>query len=111
MEVDISRNSNDLFRYCVRLQSDGWTYQGYVSDIAIFVLKRDVKLQLTNYRPSSMVCRSVTVVSPVKTAKPIEMSFGLWARVGSKNHVLDAVHIPRGKGQFLGEKRCAKRLN
>ena len=24
-----------------------------------------------------------------KTAEPIEMSFGLWIRVGSRNHVLD----------------------
>jgi len=41
------------------------------------------------YRPSSVVCRSVTVVIPVKMAEPIEMLFGLWARVGPRNHVLD----------------------
>jgi len=29
------------------------------------------------YRPSSVVCRSVTLVSPAKTAEPIEMPFGL----------------------------------
>jgi len=49
-----------------------------------------------------VVCRSVTVVSPAKTAEPIEMPFGLWARVGPRNHVLDGVHMPHGKGQFLG---------
>jgi len=41
------------------------------------------------YRPSSVVCRSVTPVSPAKTAKPIEMPFGLWAWMGPRNHVLD----------------------
>jgi len=30
------------------------------------------------YRPSSVVCRSVTIVSPAKTAEPIEMPFGMW---------------------------------
>ena len=35
------------------------------------------------------VCRSVTVVSPAKAAEPIEMPFGLWARMGRMNHVLD----------------------
>jgi len=36
------------------------------------------------------VCRlSVTLVSPAKTAEPIEMPFRLWARMGCKNHVLD----------------------
>jgi len=29
------------------------------------------------YRPSSVVCLSVTLVSPAKTAEPIEMPFGL----------------------------------
>jgi len=45
------------------------------------------------YRPSSVVCRSVclsvTLVSPAKTAEPIEMPFGLWARIGPRNHVLN----------------------
>jgi len=35
------------------------------------------------------VCRSVALVSPAKTAEPIEMPFGLWARIGLRNHVLD----------------------
>jgi len=29
------------------------------------------------------------VVSYAKTAQPIEMPFGLWARMGQRNHVLD----------------------
>jgi len=56
------------------------------------------------YRPSSMVylsvCLSVTVVSPAKTAEPIEMPFGLRNRVGPRNHVLHGVQIPHGQGQF-----------
>jgi len=34
---------------------------------------------------------SVTVMSgmsPAKTAEPMEMQFGLWTRMGSRNHVL-----------------------
>jgi len=34
------------------------------------------------------VCRSVTVVSPVKTAEPIKMLFGLKTQVDGGNHVL-----------------------
>jgi len=45
------------------------------------------------YRQSSVVCLSVclsvTIVSPAKTAEPIEMPFGIWIRVGSRKHVLD----------------------
>jgi len=46
------------------------------------------------YRPSSMVCRSVTLVIPAKVAEAMEMSFGLWARMGPRNHVLDGGQIP-----------------
>jgi len=49
------------------------------------------------------VSRSVTVVSPAKTAQSIEMPFGLRTRVGPRNHVLDGVHIhPMGMGNFKG---------
>jgi len=41
------------------------------------------------YRPSSVVCRSVTLVSHAKTAEPVEMPFGLRTRVGPRNHALD----------------------
>jgi len=37
-------------------------------------------------------------------AEPIVMSFGLRTRVGPRNHVLDGVQIPHGKGQFYGGK-------
>jgi len=51
------------------------------------------------YRPSSMVCqlvsRSVTLVSPAETAKPVEMLFGLRTLIGQ---------ISRGQGQFEEER-------
>jgi len=37
-------------------------------------------------------------------AEPIEMPFGLRTRVGPRNHVLDGVQIPIGRGNF-GEKK------
>jgi len=47
---------------------------------------------------------SVRVVSPAKTAQPIEMPFGLRTRVGPGNHVLDGrPYCTRGKNNFEGE--------
>ena len=48
------------------------------------------------------VCLSVAIISPAKTAEPIEMPFGLWTRVGQRNYILDGVRIIiiHGKGQF-----------
>ena len=43
---------------------------------------------------------SATLVSPAKTAAPIEVPFGLRTRVGPGNHVLDGICILHGKGQF-----------
>ena len=43
------------------------------------------------YRWSSVVCLSVTIVSPAKMAEPIKMMFGLWTRVDQRNHALDGV--------------------
>jgi len=40
-----------------------------------------------------------------KTAEPIEMPFGLLARMGPGNHVLDGVQIPMGRGNFGGKGR------
>jgi len=39
------------------------------------------------------VSLSVTIVSPTKTAEPIEMPFVMWSRVGHRKHVLDGLHI------------------
>ena len=57
------------------------------------------------YRPSSTVCRSVTVVSPTKMTSPIEMPFGLGTRMGPRNHVLVewmscVPDPPMGRGKF-----------
>jgi len=41
------------------------------------------------YLLSSMVCRSVTLVSSAKMAEPIEMPLGVRTLVGPGNHVLD----------------------
>jgi len=60
------------------------------------------------YRPSSVVCRSVglsvTLVSPAKTAAPIELPFGLKTWVDPGNHALDGGPDPPWKGaNFWGE--------
>ena len=49
--------------------------------------------------------RSVTLVSPAKTAEPIEVPLGLRTWVGPGHHVLDGVQIPHGNGQFWGGKQ------
>jgi len=55
------------------------------------------------YQPSSVhVCRSDTLVSPTKTAEPIEMPFGLRTRVGPGNVYQMGVEIPMGTGNFEG---------
>jgi len=46
------------------------------------------------YRPSSMVCLSVIVVNPAKTAEPIKMPFWLSTRLGPRNHILDGSPDP-----------------
>ena len=50
------------------------------------------------------VCLSVTLVSPAKTAEPIEMPFGLRTWVIPRDHVLDGgSDPPMGRGKLLGE--------
>jgi len=49
------------------------------------------------YRPSSVICRSVTVVSP-KTAERIEMAFVLWAGMGPRNRVRRESRSPVARG-------------
>ena len=65
------------------------------------------------YRPSSVVCQSAGLSVGLsryselcKTPEPIEIPFGLWARVDPRNHVLDGGPcMTHGKGQFLGERK------
>jgi len=52
------------------------------------------------------VCLPVTIVNPAKKAEPIEMPFGIWTRVCSRNHVLDEVHISACDGAILRAKRA-----
>ena len=40
------------------------------------------------------------LVSSAKKAEPIEMAFALRTSVGPRNHVLEGIQIPHGKGQF-----------
>jgi len=48
---------------------------------------------------------SVTLVSPAKTAEPIEMPFELWTRVGPCIHVSDGdPNLLMGMGNFEGRK-------
>jgi len=53
------------------------------------------------YRLSSMVCQSLTLVSPAETAEPIEMAFGLRTEVVPGNHVLDGGPNPPWEGAIL----------
>ena len=49
--------------------------------------------------------RSVMIMSPAKTAEPIEMLFRLWTQVGQSNHVLDGGPDPPYEGgNFEGER-------
>jgi len=52
-------------------------------------------------QPSSVVCLSVTLVSPAKTAAPIKMPFGLRTPVGPRNHVLHGGPDPQWEGAIL----------
>jgi len=59
-------------------------------------------------RVACSVCLPVTVLSPAKVAQLIEMQVGLWAQVGSRNHVLDGVQIPSWEGAILRGERAAR---
>ena len=52
------------------------------------------------YRPSSVVCLSVTV-GPAKMAEPIEMPFELRTLVGPRNHVIDGGPVLLWEGAIL----------
>ena len=49
----------------------------------------------------------VTIVSPAKTAEPIEMPFETWTQVGPKNHVLDGGPGPPREGTISRGKMAA----
>jgi len=54
------------------------------------------------YRVAWSVSLSTTIVSPAKTAEPIEVPFGLWTRFCQRNHVLDGVACRMRRGNFEG---------
>jgi len=54
-----------------------------------------------SYRPSSVVCQSVTLVIPAKTAAPIELPSGLRTWVGPGNRVLDGAPDPPLEGAIF----------
>jgi len=49
-------------------------------------------------------------VSCANTAEPVEMLFQLLAPIGPRNHVLDEVQIPMGKGNFEGKRAAYCRV-
>ena len=53
------------------------------------------------YQSSSVVCRSVTLVSPAETSEPNEMPFGLRTQVGPGNHLLDGGPDPPWEGAIM----------
>jgi len=42
------------------------------------------------------------IVSPAKTAEPIEMHFGMWIKVGTRNCVFEGSRYPMAWGTFEG---------
>jgi len=57
------------------------------------------------------VCVLVTTVGPAKTDKPIKMPFGLWTRVGPRNHSTNYVMEGPGSANrwaFWGETNVPK---
>ena len=46
------------------------------------------------------VCTLDITTCCANTAEPIEVPFGLWSRVGPRNHVLSGARIPREKRNF-----------
>ena len=53
------------------------------------------------YRPSSVVCRSVTLVNRIITAEPTAMLFALRTRANPRHHVFDGgPDLPIRRGNF-----------
>jgi len=75
----------------------------YIAIIMVIVIMPHRPYVGAAYRMSSMVCRSVRLVSPAKTDEVIEMPFGLRTWVGLGNHVLYGVQIPIGRGTWEKE--------
>jgi len=75
-----------------------WLLLGHIA-----VLRTYMRPILTD-RVASFIGLSVTLVSPAKTAAPIELPFGLRTWVSPGNHVLDEGPDPPWKGANFGGK-------
>ena len=57
------------------------------------------------FRPHHSTTYLSTVIC-TKTAEPIEMPFGLWARMSQRKHILYGAQIPHVKEQLLGKRHA-----
>ena len=64
---------------------------------------RSVVIDVVVYSVGRSICQSVTIVSPAKTAEPVEMPFRLWTWVSPRKHVLDGDPAP---SQNVGGAPC-----
>jgi len=100
--------------YCYSLYNllHCFPFQFYISSIAFITFsfrpyhlhamhKCGLLVQMSHVAWSVCLCVGHTG-ELLKTAEPIEMPFGGLTHVGPRNHVLDGVQIPHGKGHFLG---------
>jgi len=56
-----------------------------------------------------MVCLLVMTVSPVRTAEPIEMLFGVWLQAGPRKHQwIGGRYTPTGRGAFQSQSRFCR---
>jgi len=60
-----------------------------------WAILRGKRHPIVKYRDTAVICAN--------TAEPIEMPFGLLARMGPRNPVLDELHIPMDTGYSTSE--------
>jgi len=74
----------------------------YCSNLILLVLGHaTLHSQSAKMRPMFCVCLLVTTLSP-ETAEPVEMSLGVWTRVGQGTMYWVGARIPAGEGAILG---------
>ena len=66
-------------RHCSRLLRSTYVDSAYCY--------RPIVIDQVAWSVCRLACLSVTLVSPAKTAEPIEMPFGVWTQVGQRKHV------------------------
>ena len=60
--------------------------QMFVSELTLVIMLGCISVSHMWHVLTDGVALSVTVMSPTKTAEPIEMLFGFWTRVDQRNH-------------------------